>query len=148
MSYQEKRSIVNLMSTILILALYANYMFQRYPEGNAYSGDLFRFWGSFFLILAPVMIGSKIIIYILFHVVNAITTNGEEPEITDERDKLIELKASRNSLYVYTVGFLLAMGSLALDMSPSVMFMVFIFTGIVSEVAGDVLQFYFYRRGI
>jgi hypothetical protein len=54
MSYQERRSIVNLISTILISALYSAYMIQRYPEGNTYSADVFRFWGAFFLILIPV----------------------------------------------------------------------------------------------
>ena len=148
MSFQERRSIVNMISTILITALYSAYMVQRYPEGSQYSADVFRFWGSFFLILIPVSIIAKIVIYIVFSIINTIATQEEEPPITDERDKLIELKATRNSLYVFMAGFLLAMGSLVIDMPPSAMFVILICSGIVSEMVSDISQFYFYRRGV
>jgi len=148
MSFQERRSLVNLISTVLISTLYSAYMVQRYPEGSSYSADVFRFWGSFFLILIPVTIIAKIVIYIVFSIINTIATNEEEPPITDERDKLIELKATRNSLYVFTAGFLLAMGSLVIDMPPSAMFVILICSGIVSEMVSDISQFYFYRRGV
>jgi hypothetical protein len=147
MSYQERRSIVNLISTILISALYSAYMIQRYPEGNAYSADVFRFWGAFFLILIPVSIAAKIVIAIVFAILNAIATREEELPITDERDKLIETKAQTNSSYVFIVGFILAMGSLAIDMPPTIMFITLLLSGIVSEMVSEISQFYFYRRG-
>jgi hypothetical protein len=148
MSYQEKRTIVSLISTILISAIYSAYMVQRYPEGNPYSVDTFHFWGSFFLILIPVSIVAKIMIYIVFSILNAIATQEVESSITDERDKLIELKTTRNSLYVFTFGFLLAMGSLAVDMPPSTMFVILLCSGIASEMIADISQLYFYRRGV
>lgn len=147
MSFQERRSIVNLVSTILITALYSAYMVQRFPEGDAYSPAVFHFWGAFFLILIPVSIVARIIIYIVFYIANTIATKQEEPSITDERDNLIELKATRYSLYVFGVGFLLAMGSLVIDMPPSAMFIILICSGLVSEIVSEVSQFYFYRRG-
>jgi hypothetical protein len=148
MSYQERRSIVSLISTILITAFYSAYMLQRYPEANAYSPEVFRFWGSFFLILIPVSIVAKIVIAIVFAIANAIATREVESTITDERDKLIELKAARNSLYTFALGFLLAMGSLVIDMPPPVMFVILISAGLVSEMVGDISQFIFYRRGV
>lgn len=148
MSYQERRAIVSLISSVLISALYSAYMIQRYPQGDAYSPDVFRFWGAFLLILIPVSIVAKIVIYIVFSIINAIATKEEEPPITDERDRLIELKATRNSLYVFTFGFLLGMGSLVIDLPPAAMFIIFICSGIVSEMASDISQFYFYRRGV
>lgn len=148
MSFQERRSIVNLVSTILITALYSAYMVQRFPEGNAYSPDVFRFWGAFILILIPVSIVAKIVIYIFFYIINAIATREEESPITDERDKLIELKAQTNANYVFIVGFILAMSSLVVDMPPSVMFIILILSGIVSQMVSDISTFYFYRRGV
>ncbi len=148
MSFQERRSLVNLISTILITALYSAYMVQRFPEANPYSPEVFRFWGAFFLILIPVSIVARIVIYIVFYIVNTLATKVEEPSITDERDNLIELKATRYSLYVFGVGVLLAMGSLVIDMPPSVMFIVLICSGIVSEMVSEISQFYFYRRGV
>lgn len=147
MSYQERRAIVSLSSTIVISVFYFWYMVQRYPEGSSYSIEVFRFWGAAILILIPVSIIAKIVITIVFSILNTIATQENEPLFSDERDKLIELKATRNSLYVFMFGFLLAMGSLIIDMTPSVMFIVLIFSGIVSELVGDISQFYFYRRG-
>jgi hypothetical protein len=148
MSYQERRAIVSLVSTILITTIYSAYMLQRYPEGSAYSAEIFRFWGKFFLILIPVSIVAKIIIHIAFSIINTVATREAEPDITDERDHLIELKANRNALYTFGMGFLLAMGSLMLEMPPSTMFSILIGTGVLSEVISDFSQFYFYRRGV
>ncbi len=148
MSFQERRAIASLISTILVSAFYSAYMVQRYPEASAYSVEVFHFWGSFFLILIPVSIVAKIIIYILFSIINAIATREEEPAITDERDKLIELKAQTTSNYVFIVGFILALSSLVVDMPPSVMFIILLLSGIVSQMISDISTFYFYRRGV
>jgi len=148
MSFQERRAIASLISTILVSAFYSAYMVQRYPEASAYSVEVFHFWGSFFLILIPVSIVAKIIIYILFSIINAIATREEEPAITDERDKLIELKAQTTSNYVFIVGFILALSSLVVDMPPSVIFIILLLSGIVSQMISDISTFYFYRRGV
>ncbi len=148
MSYQERRAVVSFISTILISAIYSVYMVQRYPVGNSYSTDIFRFWGYFFLILIPVSIVARIFIRILFNITNRIATKEKEPSITDERDRLIGLKATRNAFYMFTFGFLLAMGALIMDMPPTSMFIILFCSGIVSEIVGDFSQLYFYRRGI
>jgi hypothetical protein len=148
MSYQERQSIMNLISTILITVLYSAYMIQRYPQGDLYSPEIFHFWGAFFLILIPVSIVAKIIIHIVFAIINAIATREEDIPITDERDKLIETKANTISSYVFIVGFVLAMGSLAIDMPPTVMFIILLLSGVISEMVSSITQFYFYRRGV
>jgi hypothetical protein len=148
MSYQERRSLLNLASSILITALYAAYMIQRYPQADPYSPEIFHYWGSFFLILIPVSIVARIIIYILFEIVNAVATRQEEPPITDERDKLIELKSQLNAGYVFIIGFMLAMLSLVLSMPPAVMFIIMFCAGLLTEVIGDILSFLYYRRGV
>lgn len=148
MSYQERRSLVNIIGTVLITTLYSAYMIQRYPEASPYSQEVFRYWGSFFLILIPVSIVAKIIIAIVFAILNAIATREEEPAITDERDNLIDLKSNRNSLYTFAAGFMLAMGSLVVDMPPATMFITLVITGVVSEMIGEISQFYYYRRGV
>ena len=75
-------------------------------------------------------------------------TNEKEPSFADELDKLIELKATRISHYVFVLGFLLSMGSLVMNISPSVMFSILILSGFVSELAGIITQLYLYRRGV
>lgn len=148
MSYQEKKNIVSLISTLLIFGSYCLYVFQMYQEGSIDSTDSFSFWGSVILILIPVSIVAKIIISIVFNIIYRITTHEKEPSFSDELDKLIELKATRNSHYVFILGFLLSMGSLVIDMPTSVMFIILIFSGFVSEVVGVITQLYLYRRGV
>ncbi len=147
MSYQERRAIVNAISTVLIAAVYTAYMMQRYPQTDPYAIEVFRFWGGFFLILIPVTIIAKIIITILFSILNTIATREAEPAITDERDRMIELKSLRAYLVVFSIGIMLAVGSLAFDMPPAVMFALVLAGGAAGEVVSDVLQFFYYRRG-
>jgi uncharacterized membrane protein len=147
MSYHERRALVNAISSILITAVYSLIMFPRYPDADAYAVEVFRFWGTFILILIPVSIVARIIIYIGFSILNTIATREAEPAVSDERDRLIELKSARLSLYVFTVGFLLAMASLVIDQAPWVMFSILISAGLLSDTLGELAQFYFYRRG-
>jgi hypothetical protein len=148
MSYQERRSLVNLISDVVITVIYSIKRFQSYPETNPYSQEIFQFWGSFFLLLIVVSIVAKIIIYIIFSIINTIATNEQEPSITDERDKLIGLKATRNSFYFFAGGFALGMGSLAFDQSPTTMFIILFSAGFLASVVNDISEFYFYRRGV
>ena len=147
MSYQEQRSLVNLVSTFLVTGLYAAYMLPRQPQGDPYSPEIFHFWGTFFLILIPVTIGAKVLILIVFHLINAIATQEAEPPITDERDKLIELRATRGRFLVFTLGFLIAMISQIGDMPPATMFTILVVSAVVAETVSDVTHIVFYRRG-
>jgi len=148
MSYHEKRSIVSIISTLLIYAVYFMFVFQRYQQGSAHSKNVFSFWGSVILILIPVAIAAKIIIHIVSVIIYKITTAEDAPCFSDERDKLIELKATRNSQYVFCFGFLLAMGSQVLHMPPSAMFIILIFSLLVSDIFGEISQLFYYRKGI
>lgn len=147
MSYHERRALLSLLSNIGINAVYAALMLQQHPQGDAYSIEVFRFWGRFFLILIGVTIVAQIVIQIIFVIVNTIATREGEPSIIDERDRSIELRAARYSLYVVSIGFLLAMGSLVIDQPPVVMFLILLGAGTLSEVVFDASQFFFYRRG-
>jgi len=148
MSYQEKKNIVSLISTILISSLYSMYVFHLYQEGRFHSTDDLRFWGSFIIILIVVSIVAKIIINIIFNIIYRIITDEKEPSFYDELDKLIHYKAITISHYVFVVGFVLAMGSLVMDMPPYVMFIILILSGVISDVVGMITENYLYRRGV
>ena len=148
MSYQEKRSIVSIISSLLIFGIYSMYVFRKYQEGGHVLANDLSFWATAFLILIPVSIAANIIMHIVFYIINTIATNECEPSITDERDKLIELKATRNSHWIFVFGFFLAMGSLVLNMPPAVMFIVIAVSGLVSSIVDDLSQLHYYRRGI
>lgn len=147
MSYQERRALASLISTVLVSAVYFGYVLQRFPQGSAYSVSVFHFWGSAILITIPLSIAANIVIQITFSMAHAMTTHEKERPVIDERDKLIALRSVRNAMYVFTIGFLLAMGSLAIDMPPSVMFIILFVSGAVTGMVGALSELYFYRRG-
>jgi uncharacterized membrane protein len=147
MSYQERRAIASLISTIVFAVVFFNYALQRYPAASPYSIDIFRFWGTTILILIPVSIVITIVVHIVFSIIVTMATKEHVHSFSDERDTLIGLKATRNTFYVFTFGFILAMGSLVMDKPPTVMFILLISSGMVSGIVGYVSRLYFYHRG-
>ncbi|MDR4946592.1 hypothetical protein [Neobacillus cucumis] len=148
MTYQEKKSIVSLISTILIFTIYGLYMYPRHPGGGLESLETFRYWGTFVLILTLFSIVAHIIISILFNIIFRMTTGEKEPKFADELDKLIDLKANRISFFIFIIGFLLAMGSLVIYQPSQVMFIILIISGFISDVTGSMTKLYHYRRGV
>jgi hypothetical protein len=104
--------------------------------------------GKSFLILIPVAIVTQIIIQIVFAVYIHATSKEEIDPIEDERDKLIELKAIKISHYIFIVGFMLAMGSLALGWKPWMMFVILISSGFIASAVNEIARLYFYRKGV
>jgi hypothetical protein len=147
MSARERQSIVSLLTTALLLAVFVGYMLPRYPAGNSYTPAVFQFWGVVFVILIPVSIVVNITLTIVFNMVYAMATRQKASSFADERDKFIELRGLRNALFVFTTGFALAMGSLAIGMPPSVMFIILLGSGYGSGVVGSISQLYLYRKG-
>lgn len=145
---KETRIIFTLISTILIFGLYALYVYRKYIDGNPDILNDFRFWGKTFLIFIPVAIVAEIIIHIIFAIISKILTNEDMPAISDEMDKLIELKALRVSHWTFTLGFISAMGLLAFGVQPYVMFIVLISSGFLGSIAEGITQIYFYRKGV
>jgi uncharacterized membrane protein len=148
MSYQVKQNIVNILSGVLITTYYALIILQRHQEGLFNLKEDFDTWGVIFLIYIGVSIVARIIIQIVFHIINAIATREEEVPVTDERDKLISLKATRNSYYVFSSGFVLAVMSLAIGMPVYGIFIAFVATGLLAEIIDNGSQIYYYRKGI
>ncbi|WP_433944738.1 hypothetical protein [Paenibacillus sp. SN-8-1] len=148
MTYQEKKSIVSLISSILIFVVYCLYRYPLYPGGAANSKEMLHYWGSFVLVLTLVSIAAHIVISIIFNIIFRITTGEKEPAFADELDKRIDLLAFRNSFLVFVIGFILAMGSLVIDQPLEMMFIVLIAAGFLSDVIGSVSRMYHYRRGV
>ena len=147
MSAYERRALVSLLATLLLAVVFLGYVLPRYPGGNPYGAEVFHFWGLAVVILIPVSIAANIALSIIFSIVYSMATQEKQTSFADERDKLIELRALRNALYVFTCGFFLAMGSLAIGMPPSVMFIVLMVSGYGSGMVGNISQLYLYRKG-
>ena len=165
MSYQERRTIVSIISGILVVAAYCMYAFGRYNSGAVDEGDL-KFWASTMLIFIGIGIAATIVIQIVFHILMSIgiavskkieDENYDDKEIEksidaemveDEMDKLIELKSMRIGFVIAGIGFISGLISLVLGYSAAVMLNILFFSFSGGSVLEGVTQLYYYRRGL
>jgi hypothetical protein len=165
MSYQEKRTIVSIITGVFILGAYCTYAYGKYQSG-AIAADDMKFWAGTMLVFIGIGIAAAIAIQIVFHILLSVAIAVQEKVrngncddkiiektigaemVTDEMDKLIELKSMRIGFIVAGIGFVAALVSLTLNYSPAVMINIMF----VSFSAGSLLegfaQIFFYRKGI
>ena len=145
---KEIRILVSSLSALLITILYSLYVYHRYVAGNPEILNSLRFWGKAMVFMAPVMIVAQIIIHIIYAIINKIVTDTDIPVITDEMDKLIELKALRISHWIFVMGFFLSMILLATGAKLTVFFLMLIVVGFISSFAADMARIIYYRKGV
>jgi len=148
MGHKEKQSVVSIIGSVLVIVFYSLYVYRNYIQTDLEILNNYQFWGKSFLFLIPVTIVVQIVINIIFAIVNRIITREDISEITDERDKLIELKSIRISHWIFIIGFMLAMGSLAAGMKPVVMFLTLISSGFLASLISEVAKIFYYRKGV
>ncbi len=165
MSYQEKRTVVSVVTGVLILISYFIYTNSKYQSGIVPEGDL-KFWAGSMLLFIAIGIAVTIVIQILFHILLSVTIAAkakiadavcDDKEIersikiemtTDEMDKLIELKSNMVGFGFAGAGFVLALILLVLDYSHVIMLNVMFVSFSIGSILEGVVQIYFYRRGI
>lgn len=148
LTFQEKQILVSLFNTLIILVAYSYYLHSKYAAFTDQMLNDLQFLGKAFLMLIPITIVVQVVFLIIFHIVVRIISSEKIPEITDERDKLIELKSIRISHWVFISGFFIAMGSQALGMKPFVMFLALIISGFLAGIVSDIAKFIYYRKGV
>jgi len=165
MSYQEKRTVVTVLTGILILIAYCIYAFGKVNAGVESAEDL-KFWAFAMLLFIGIGIVANIIIQIVFHILLSIgiaikeqiqngSVNDDEIEKTleldmveDEMDKLIGLKSMRIGFVVAGIGFVSGLISLAMDYSPAVMINIIFISFNVGSILEGITQIYYYRKGV
>jgi hypothetical protein len=149
LSFQEKSVIVSLLTSTVVYAVFAVLVWQRYRAGSFDTDSVLVFWGRALLILIGLQIIFQVVAQILLAIFHTIVTGEEEdPSFEDERDKLIELKATRNQFVMFGAGVLLATAALAFGLSVTVMFVTLIAFLIIAELFSSVSKLVYYRRGV
>lgn len=150
MSFQEKNFIASLVTFTLILGYYLIRLFQLIQGGNFNSTSVVRLWG---FVIGFAIIGT-ILVTIFTHILSAITqaikTGDEDPkieDIQDERDQIIDLRGTKVTYTVSSIGVFLAMLTFAFGQPPLVMFSLLIFFGVFAQIVGDISRLILYRRG-
>ncbi len=165
MSYQEKRSIVSMLTAVIVLGAYWLYAYGK-VQSNAVAADDMRFWAITMLVFIGIGIVVAVVIQLLFHILLSIAVavreksregDGDEQErgstiesdmVTDERDQLIELKSMRVSFIVVVIGFVSALVLLIIHPSMAVMLNILYGSFYIGSLAGSVIQLFYYKRGI
>jgi hypothetical protein len=147
MTDQIRKATISLISDFIIFGGYYLIVYSRYQSGGLFTTEQeFKFWASAILIFIPVIIISKILFYILYAIVKAIATQEKDRMISDELDKLIELKASKYSSTAFSMGFMLGMVALLLGWPTLVMFNIFLLSMFACMLVDDLSQLILYRR--
>lgn len=164
MSYQEKRTLTSILTGILVLVAYCIYVFGHDRSGLVAQGDL-KFWATTMLIFIGVGVVATIVIQIIFHILLSMgiaikkefsgeKTDDKEIEksiklemVEDERDRLIELKATRIGFVFAGIGFIAALLSLVLQYPPVVMLNILFIAFSVGSILEGFAQLFYYRRG-
>ena len=150
MSFQEKNIAVSLASFTLILGFYLITLYQMIQDGGLNSSGVFRLWGIVIVLSIIFTIVATILTHIVSAIVEVIKTGEENPEIediADERDKLIDLRGTKITYFVSSIGVFISMLTFVLGQPPLVMFTLLIFFGVVAQIIGDVSRLLLYRRG-
>ncbi len=148
MSQQERRVAASLISALIVFAAYAIIMFGMYQEGRFAGSGAASLVGKSTIALIVASIVASIVLQILFAIGHAVATREHERMVTDERDKLIELKAMQISYLAFSVGFLISMIVLALEGATAPMVLLIIVVSMfAASVVGDLVKLALYRRG-
>jgi hypothetical protein len=165
MFYKVKRTIVSILTGVLLLTAYYTYAFGKVQSGTVAPDDL-RFWATTILVFIGIGIVALIVIQIIFHILLSIamavkeqvqTGKCDDKEIEkaleldmveDEMDKLIELKSMRISFAIVGIGFVAALVSLVLNYPPVVMLNIIFASFFIGSLIEGITQLYFYKTGI
>lgn len=150
MSFQQKNIAVSLVNFTLILGFFLLRVFQMIQSDGFVPENIFRLWGITIGLAIVVTIIGTILTHIVSAIFEAIRTGNEDPKIEDfedERDKLIDLRGTRITYIVSSLGVFLSMLTFVFDQPPLVMFTLLIFSGLAAQIAGDISRLILYRRG-
>jgi hypothetical protein len=148
MSYEERNNVVSLVCSLLILAFYLVNLYPMIQDGELVATQVYSLWATTIVLAIVINIAAAILTNIAFAIVHTVATKEDPKFITDERDKLIQLKGTRNAYLIFGLGTFFSMGTLVLNIPPLVMFNLLIFSGIAAEVFGSLSRLYLYRRGV
>ena len=151
MSFQEKNVTVSLVNFSLILGFYSVRVLQMVQGGSFNPANVFRLWGIVIALAVVVTIFATILTHIVLAIIHAIRTGEEKSnveDIEDERDKLIDLRGTKLTYLVSSIGSFLSMLTFVLGQPPLVMFTLLIFFGVLAQILGDGLRLVLYRRGL
>ena len=163
MSYQEKKTLLSIITSVLLMVSYSIYAFGK--AGMAHINDL-QFWAKTILIFIGIGIVALIVLQIVFHILMAISkairaklseNEVDEAEIErsmkietaeDEMDKMIEMKSNRYGYTIMGLGFMAGLIAIAFGASAVAMLNILYFSTWTGSIIEALMQIRYYRKGV
>lgn len=140
MSFHEKSIWITLIVTLAVFGFYFAQAITVFTNPELPDENLI---GLFIVVVVFV-----IILQIILQSILAIIHRKEAEKDGDERDKLIELKATQTSYFVLVFGIWTTCISILAIHSPLIIANMILFFFIAAETIGYIKQIYHYRRGV
>lgn len=147
MTYQQKNITVYLMNSSLIFGYYLIRAVPILQESSLNSTAIYSLWATVIVLGIIATIIAIITTQIVFGLIHRIRTNEDPTFVEDERDKLIELKGTKNTYTVHSTGVFLSMLSMVFGTEPLLVFNFLIAAAFTGDIVGHLSRLYFYRRG-
>ena len=138
MSFREKSAWVSFICIAVVFGIYFSTVFHVLP-------DWWRARDSFHLFLR--LVGALVVLEIILHVAIAIQSPREARSPKDEREQLIDLRATRVAFRVLLVGTFAAIGTLHMPGNRLDMAHVMLLSIVIAELTRFGMQIVYHRRG-
>ncbi len=140
LSFREKIVWISLISTVLIFGYYFFQAFNVFNNPNIENTSLISLFIGVVILIS--------VIQVILIIILSIANKKEAEKGGDERDKLIEAKATKISHFILSAGAWTTAFGILFTSSAFVLINVLIFFLIVSEIVGYSLQLIYHRRGV
>ena len=150
MTFQQKNFTVSLVVFILILLFYLFRLLRMNQTGTFTEPNVFRLWGIVVVLAIFATITVTILTHIVSGVFEAVRTGNNSPlieDIRDERDDLIDLKGTKVTYRLTSLGSLIAMLTFVFGQPPLIMFSLLVLFGLMAQIAGDITRLRHYQMG-
>lgn len=137
MSFREKSAWISLISILLV----SGFFFLHVPWTLKPSPSPHLFRGLLYCIIA------LILIELVAHLLVVVRAPQDPPGAKDERETLIDLKATRLAHYIYVTGSLLAVLSIHHGANAGAIGYGVLLAFVIGEVAKNTARILYHRRG-
>jgi hypothetical protein len=138
MSFREKSAWISFVLIAVAFGIYFSRVVQVFATGRGRGGVP----GLFFSLVVAL-----VVLEVALHVAIAIQSPREARTPKDERERLIDMKATRIAFPVLLVGAFAAIGTVHLDVGRGVMADAMLFAIVLAELTRFGAQIVYHRRG-
>ena len=147
MSYPERNIVAYLITGIIIMSIYTNYMLGQFQAGLLDGPDAGSIIGWSVIKLIGGSIVVTIVVTILVTIINAIITQETDTDEADERDKQIDLLGMNVGFATFSVLFISLFLGLVFGLSTTLALLGMVYAMWFASIVEGIVRLYVYRQG-